>query len=159
MARELATLLNVPSLDLDDLIEVQEGMSIPEIFDAMGEGYFREAESRCLRQSIAGGNDFVMATGGGAPCFYDGIRVMLESGTVIFMDVPISELANRIQEQGSGSRPLFTPLNPADIEKTLEQILFDRISFYSKAHVTAGPATRAVDLNNWLSALRTKKPQ
>ena len=49
VGRKLASLLAVPCLDTDTLIEEQEKMTIREIFTRMGQAYFRDAETRAVR--------------------------------------------------------------------------------------------------------------
>ena len=49
----LARQMNVRYIDLDELIEAQQGMSIVEIFDEMGEKRFRELEVEALGEVAA----------------------------------------------------------------------------------------------------------
>ena len=56
LGRELA--------DTDQLIEAREGCTIPELFVARGEEYFRERE-REVAWELAGREDLVIACGGG----------------------------------------------------------------------------------------------
>ena len=52
-------------LDADTEIEKAAGMTIPEIFAAHGEPYFRAGETRVIARLLDGGPQ-VLATGGGA---------------------------------------------------------------------------------------------
>ena len=48
LGKALAKRLELPLVDMDDLIVEREGMTIPEIFDQKGESYFRKVESRLV---------------------------------------------------------------------------------------------------------------
>ena len=48
LGKALAKRLELPLVDMDDLIVEREGMTIPEIFDQKGEPYFRKVESRLV---------------------------------------------------------------------------------------------------------------
>ena len=65
IGRRLASRLNVPFVDADTEIEKAAGMSIPEIFSAHGEPYFRAGETRVIARLLESGPQ-VLATGGGA---------------------------------------------------------------------------------------------
>ncbi|MFM8739263.1 MAG: shikimate kinase, partial [Cytophagales bacterium] len=84
LGKQLAERLNIRFVDLDTEIEKSEGESIALIFKRFGEDHFRKAESTQLQKWANLNEDFVMATGGGAPCFFDNMEVMNQSGTTIF---------------------------------------------------------------------------
>src|SRR5690349_71191 len=97
IGKQLAAALLLPFVDLDHEIERKELKSIAEIFSEKGENYFRHTESQMLQQWAGSARDFVMATGGGAPCFFNGLEIINNSGISVFLDVPVSELLRRIQ--------------------------------------------------------------
>ena len=65
VGRQLAKLLGMGFLDLDELIEKSQGKTINEIFSADGEAAFREMEARML-ESLQSIRSHVVAVGGGA---------------------------------------------------------------------------------------------
>src|SRR6202166_5012522 len=66
IGRRLAARLRLPFLDADSEIELAHaGMTIPEIFAAYGEPYFRDGEARVIARLLDNG-PAVLATGGGA---------------------------------------------------------------------------------------------
>lgn len=67
--RQLSKKLQMPFFDLDLLIEEREGKGITEIFAEMGEEYFRMLEKDVLYLVTESHETFVMACGGGTPCF------------------------------------------------------------------------------------------
>src|SRR5258708_25113313 len=86
LGKQVAEKLNLPFIDLDLEIEKLEGKTVQEIFAKRKENYFRELESRTLKNFCSGKSDFVMATGGGAPGFFDNMDVMNNSGKTVFLD-------------------------------------------------------------------------
>ncbi len=131
LGRKLADRLAVPFIDLDEAVERKEGRSIPQLFEQEGEPYFRQAEASVLREVAGNTPDFVMATGGGAPCFYDGISFMNEVGTTVFLNVPVTELLTRLNQEGATSRPLF--FGTANLEDSVKRLRHDRMKFYEQA--------------------------
>lgn len=135
VGKELAEVLGMPFLDLDSEIEKEEGKSIPELFDARGEIYFRKLENRVLKQLLASKDNFVLATGGGTPCYGDSISAMLEAEntTTIYLRTPISVLSERLFDQRA-SRPLIAHLDTKDgLSEFIGIHLFERSHFYNQA--------------------------
>lgn len=138
LGRRLAKELGYQFVDLDQLIVADQDMSIPEIFSKFGEVHFREAEKRLL-QALPANNSLLVATGGGAPCFFDNMDFILESGLSVFLDVPEEELAARIRAHAHDDRPLLSGLS--DLEAELRKKLGERRPFYSRAHLTLTPGS------------------
>lgn len=133
LGKKLARLLDYRFVDMDKLIEKDQHMTIHEIFTQKGEPYFREVESRILKNTIEN-RSVVIATGGGAPCFFDNMDFIKKSGISIFLDVHHVELAKRIQNHGKDDRPLLS--GAASLENELEQKYLQRLPFYSRADFT-----------------------
>jgi shikimate kinase len=133
IGKQLAENLNLIFIDLDLEIEKKEGKTIQKIFALKNENYFRELESKVLKDFCFAKRDFVMATGGGAPCFFDNMTLMNQSGKTIFLDVPASEIARRLQETNLTERPLFLKLSSEQLKDKIEWLRSQRINFYSQA--------------------------
>jgi shikimate kinase len=149
LGKKLARELLLQFVDLDAEIEKHSGKSIPEIFLQNGEDHFRRTESALLHQWASGQQDFIMATGGGTPCFYNGIDVINNSGFSIFLDVPLKDLLTRVGAKTN--RPLLA--NAEEREKTLLKLLETRLPFYKQAKVTLSHPT----LDRALEAIHFKK--
>lgn len=130
LGKKLAKLLSYRFVDLDKLIENSENMSIPEIFAEKGEPYFREIESKILKQTLPN-KRIVLASGGGAPCFFDNMDYIKSIGISIFLDVPADELANRIVNHGKDDRPMLSGVT--DLTKELQLKIDHRRTFYERA--------------------------
>ncbi|MCS6795601.1 MAG: shikimate kinase [Raineya sp.] len=133
LARQLAQKWNWGSLDLDEEIEKKYLRTIPEIFAEEGESQFRKIEADVLRQ-IPIESQKILATGGGTPCFHQNMEYMLSVGKVIFLDVPLNTILERILNQPT-QRPLFAGKSKEEVKIFLEKLYAERLPFYQKAHL------------------------
>ena len=134
LGKELAAHLEVDFVDLDAEIESFEGKSISEIFRQKGETDFRLLEARLLREWAGGNRDFVMATGGGAPCFFQGMETINQSGLSIFLDVAVPELIERVRK--NTERPLLVSQDEQQLREKLMAMREKRLHCYRQAQVT-----------------------
>ena len=134
LGNKLANHLGLKFLDLDHLIEAQEGKPIKDIFSVYGEEYFRNIEKQLLEESINSNDSVLLSTGGGAPCFFNNIEFMLKNGLVIFIDTPIEEIIRRLSKSTTEDRPLVAKFED-DIEKGITDKYNQRIQYYSRAHI------------------------
>jgi shikimate kinase len=136
LGRKLATELQLQFVDLDKEIEKTEGKQIREIFAEKKEDYFRKLEAAELRKWCSKSEDFVMATGGGAPCFFDNIDVINQSGKSIFLDVPASEIVRRMSLGPIEKRPLLAAGGKDGLKDSIEFLRTNRLSYYKQASIT-----------------------
>lgn len=141
IGKALATKLDLPFLDLDDLVEAKNQMSIPELFAAFGEQGFRELEKQTL-QEAAIANDAIIATGGGAPCFFDNMEWMNKNGITVFIDTPVKVLADRLIN-ARVERPLLKGKSYEELMVFIDAKLEERRPFYNQAQIIL----KGVDLN------------
>jgi shikimate kinase len=143
LGKQLADELDLPFIDLDEEIVRHEGKTIPEVFANEGETYFRTIESELLKSLAGSAQDFVMATGGGAPCFYDGIQVINANGISIFLDVPIDELLERVSNKKG--RPLFDASTALELREKISLLMQTRRPVYVQATITTvQPTLRSI---------------
>jgi shikimate kinase len=147
LGKQLAEHLLLEFVDLDLKIEERERKSIPDIFVQQGEPYFRQTESDLLHEWAASAKSFVMATGGGAPCFHQGIDVINQTGISIFLDEPIETLVRRTEKKTG--RPLLQTSDEEELRNKLMSIRQNRLSVYRKASI----ALQQPDLGTILKAL------
>ena len=74
-AKKISASFNLPSIDSDDFIELKYKMTISQLFELIGEKGFRELEHKSLIK-ILKQDDYVLATGGGLPCFYNNLQLI-----------------------------------------------------------------------------------
>jgi shikimate kinase len=150
LGKKLARQLGYRFVDLDKQIESDQGMDIPSLFSQKGEAYFREVESRVLKQ-IMPNDRLVVASGGGAPCFFDNMDFIKNSGISIFLDVSASELAKRISNHGKDDRPILSGV--VSLQDELSKRIEDRRPYYSRADITITGATDVGELIEAISPL------
>ncbi len=136
LGKQLAEKLSIAFFDLDTEIEKSVGLPVKSIFKRYGESFFRKEESECLQKLTESHIDFVIATGGGTPVFFDTMAYMNKNGLTIFLDVPATEIANRILKTALEERPLFAGVHPEELKDQIEFLRSQRIPFYRQAHVS-----------------------
>lgn len=126
--KALATRLGCAFVDLDKTIETKEGMSIPEIFTAKGEAYFREKEREAVRE-VAQRKGAVIATGGGAVKDEENFAALKERGVIICLTADIDTILARTERRGE--RPMLD--GQEDRRKGIEELLESRQAMYARA--------------------------
>lgn len=143
LGKALAGALTLPFIDLDVEIERTAGVSITEIIDTKGELHFRKIESGVLKDLLEQNDTGVFALGGGTPVFYNHMDLLNAEGETIFLDVPVGELAKRLE--GDIKRPLIQ--NKEDVAEFVAKHMFERRAYYSQAkHRIAGPSISVEEL-------------
>ncbi len=129
--KKLASLLDWKFIDLDKHIEEFTGKSISEIFTGNGEDFFRETESRLLR-NLRTHTHTIIATGGGTPCYSDNMEFMLNSGLTIYLKMTPGQLKSRLSG-AQDERPLIKDIRPEDLQTYIEKKLDDRVKCYERS--------------------------
>ncbi|HEX2628350.1 MAG TPA: shikimate kinase [Chitinophagaceae bacterium] len=133
-ARLLSQKLNIPFFDLDEQVVSQEGKAINEIFAEKGEEYFRLLEKDTLHIITESHESFVMATGGGTPCYFNNVEYMNQSGTTVWINTPLETLYTRLLKQRS-ARPLLKDLADDQLKGFIIKKYSDRKIYYEQADV------------------------
>ena len=85
IGRIIAQKLNRELIDTDLLIEKDQDMTIPQIFHQFGENYFRDVETRIIKEAAAK-TGTVISTGGGAVLRGENVEALKLSGRIFFID-------------------------------------------------------------------------
>ena len=148
VARALAQRLDWQAIDIDELIEKRERLSVREIFAVHGEPYFRASERAVLLDQIPP-RHAVVATGGGT--FVDPLNraAINHDGVSVWLDVPLDRVIARMP--ADGRRPL------ASDRLEFERLYHTRRNAYQHAHVRFDAGRASVDalveqLVDWLEA-------
>lgn len=126
---------------MDELISRKLAQPITDVFKEKGELFFREKEKETLHEIIRehGSKDMVIvATGGGAPCYADNMRLMLENGIVIYLQATVALLTERLKY--ITDRPLLAE-EYESLPEILQKQLNDRKDIYQQAHYKIDIAT------------------
>jgi shikimate kinase len=146
VGRALARRLDWKFLDIDELIERQEHMTVAEIFARHGEPYFRAAERAVVTDQLQA-RHVVVATGGGTFVDPQNRAAIRGDGVSVWLDAPLDRVIARIP--ADGRRPLAG--DRADLERLFE----GRRLAYEQAHVRLDAGRAGVDalveqLVDWL---------
>lgn len=127
VGRQLAGDMGTSFQDMDHLIEEYTGMAISDIFDQKGEKYFRELETRILKDVIRG-TDKIIAAGGGAVLNPENATIMKKNAVVVALTAKADTLWERLKD--STDRPLLRGENP---KERLQQLYEQRKGLYQDA--------------------------
>src|ERR1044071_8767489 len=98
IARALARRLDVPVIDLDDVITARHGRTPAQLITEEGEPAFREIESNTLRETLESIPVGVIALGGGAWIEETNRELIDQHGCLsIWLDVPFALCWGRIK--------------------------------------------------------------
>jgi shikimate kinase len=139
LGRVLARMLDYSFIDLDHYIEQQERTTIPEIFAQKGEEAFRELERLAIHETANKGQT-VVATGGGAPCFFDNMAFMNQHGITVYLHITPENLTRRLASAKT-HRPLLADKTDAELYAFIQNKLAERKPYYQKAAIVADTDT------------------
>ena len=127
IGKKLARKLKYAFVDIDKIIENQEGESISSIFKNKGEDYFRKLEKQQTLKELKKDKS-VISLGGGA-FLNSSIRQCSKKHSISFwLDVPIETLLKRLKK--SKNRPV---LGKEKTDGSIKKIYYIRKKFYNKA--------------------------
>jgi shikimate kinase len=133
LGRRLSEYMNLQFVDMDFYIEERNCKSIPRIFAEEGEEGFRKKERKALEE-LSEFTDLVIATGGGAPCFFDNMDLMNQTGITIYLNIDPKILAERLMRSKT-ERPLIKGKSKEELISFIDETLKKRDSYYSLAQV------------------------
>lgn len=131
----LSEKLGIRLFDLDEQVTEHAGKPIPEIFAAEGEEQFRLMEKELLYIITESHESFVMACGGGSPCYFNNIEYMNKSGTTVWINTPLDTLFQRLVGEKE-KRPLIKQLSDEQLKGFIAKKFSDRKIYYEQATVT-----------------------
>ena len=134
--------LGRPFVDTDDVVEATLGLSVPEIFAALGEPGFREHERRAVADVCASPVPLVIACGGGAVLDPENRARLRDTSLVVWLRAGPAALAERVADEVA-NRPL---LRERGASATLARLDVLRAPAYeAAAHVIVDTEGRSVD--------------
>ena len=104
VARHLQKRLKMNLAEMDERIEKEQGMTIPEIFEKYGESRFRDLESELILTIGKEGNTIV-SCGGGVVVRPENIDYMKKNGRVFYLKTSPETVYNRVKD--STNRPIL----------------------------------------------------
>ncbi len=122
IGEKIAKKLSMDFVDMDEMIEVNEGKSIAEIFKN-GEDYFRSLETDCAKV-LGSRESSVISTGGGIVKKKENIDYLKKNSIIIFINRHPDSIVNDVDIQ---KRPLLK-----DGVQIIYKLYDERIDLYKK---------------------------
>jgi len=102
---KLASIRDVPFIEVDQHIEKAAGLSLGEIFELHGESYYRRLEREVLSRLLSDGAPMVVATGGSIVNHRENYSLLRAHARTVWLRAKAEDHWNRVIQQGD-ERPM-----------------------------------------------------
>lgn len=127
---EIARISGRRWLDTDDVITEKYG-KISDIFEFYGEEYFRNIETKTIKD-VSRADNMVISTGGGAVLREENVNLLKSGGCVIvYLKAEANTLLKRISPDDE-SRPLLSKKSEGAMRERIEELMAVRASVYER---------------------------
>ncbi|MDR3112071.1 MAG: shikimate kinase [Elusimicrobiota bacterium] len=120
----IADKLKFQFIDTDSLVESKVKLSIGEIFENLGEKFFRELESEIIKD-MSQKDRLVISCGGGAVLDFQNIKNLHKNGVIINLKATSETIFERLKDDNT--RPLLKCQNP--LEKIKELLSVRKLAY------------------------------
>ena len=144
LGRKLAHIMKLNFIDLDQFIEKKTNKTIPYIFRTEGEDAFREMEMESLKEITTTQDNFILATGGGTPLFYQNMDYMNKQGKTVYLKVENKVLVERLKN-AKKNRPILTEVPNSELPDFVKKEIKEREKYYNQAKVIIDTFAVSVD--------------
>ena len=127
VSRHMASKHGFEIIEMDELIEKQEGMSILQIFKEKGETYFRDLETKLLLE-IQESAGKIVSCGGGVILREENVREMKRKGSIVWLTANPETILGRVKH--NDNRPLLQGKKNVD---AIQELLASRYPRYEAA--------------------------
>jgi shikimate kinase len=127
----LSEKLDVPFYDTDSMVTEITGLPINEIFQKMGEKYFRFIECAVIKRVVNYREPSVIALGGGALISQKNQEIIKGKGIVVYLRCSLDKLEQRLKNQTD--RPLISGSTRIIRHKMIKSLLSERLEGYNRA--------------------------
>ena len=117
----LAKKMNYEYYDADRYLERKENVKISTLFSEKGEEYFRNLETKYLKE-LSQKNGIIISTGGGAVKREKNMQILGEKGIIVFLNRKIEDIAKENHE----ARPLLQNID------NIYKLYDERIELYNR---------------------------
>lgn len=133
---ELSKKLKIPAIDLDQIIEKNQNLSVQKIFETKGELFFRKLENQLFTELILSNEQMIISTGGGTPCYFNNHLLLKNDGVIsIYLKASIETLFSRLKNNVK-NRPLLSNFDEIEAKEFIAKHLFERNYYYNQASKT-----------------------
>ncbi len=135
IGKKLAQMTGKTFVDMDEEIEKNADMSIPDIFEKYGEPHFRDLESRAA-ESLGKESSLIIATGGGVILRENNMDALTQNGRIVLLKKDIDKLA-------TDGRPLSTDMYALKKMQETRGPLYEKYGEFSLDVTPRGPDENA----------------
>ena len=104
VSRHMSRALNVPKIEMDEVLAERAGNPITQIFAEDGEEAFRQMETALLRE-IGAGEPALVSCGGGVVLRPENVEIMKTTGTILMLSATPQTIFQRVRH--STKRPIL----------------------------------------------------
>ena len=133
LGKLLAKKMGLEFIDLDWYIENRFRTTVSQLFATRGEEGFRTIERNMLHE-VAEFENVLIASGGGAPCFFDNMDYMNTQATTIYLK-STPEILRVHLRMSKQQRPLIAQKNDEELDAFIRESLNKREPYYSQAKI------------------------
>jgi shikimate kinase len=145
----LAKRLGYDFLDVDDVVEENEGVTIPEIFAKHGEDHFRDLEKKILGDISRDKKSVVVALGGGTLTRKENRELVKNGGVLVYLRAAPEVILERVGSGGIDRPMLLAPdgnkLSGKDLERRIISLLKEREKQYLEARIVIETSGKTVN--------------
>ena len=133
IAKKIANKLDLDFLDLHQLIEKEEKISIPKILISKGDVIFRKTENNYLKNLIENKTKFVLSLEEGTPCYSNNINLITRKNIVsVYLEYSINNLADILFK----NPPIILRNFSKDkLKEYIAKHIFERNLYYKKSKI------------------------
>jgi XRE family transcriptional regulator, aerobic/anaerobic benzoate catabolism transcriptional regulator len=136
-----ASRLGMSFVEVDARIVARTGMSLSEIFEMQGAGYFRRLEREELERIVAEGKPAIVATSGGLVTDHDAFELLRREAVTVWLRARPEDHFQRVVDQGD-ARPMASR---PDAMGELEAILRARRALYERSRHVIDTSALGID--------------
>ena len=145
LGKKLANKLGYTFYDLDKAFEHKYKTSVDLFFLKYGEEVFRKLEHELLVSTFSFENT-IISTGGGTPCFFDGMNLINQHGTSVYIRLSPEAIYHRLTA-AKKRRPLVDKKSEDDLRQFINQKMKEREHYYNQANIIiSGISPKADDI-------------
>lgn len=141
IGERLAESLGVELVELDRRIEIEGGLSLPEVFSLHGEDYYRRLELEALRRFLAEDRPAVLAVGGGIVTNPPAMDLLLERTVTVWLRASAEDHWHRVVRQGDPRPMAGRPAAQAE----LRRLVSEREPLYRRAEIRVDTSKLGLD--------------
>lgn len=145
----LAKKLGYHFVDIDNIIEENEGIPIPEIFAKHGEKHFRNLEKGMLVEIYKEKKNIVVALGGGTLTRMENRELVRNGGVLVYLKADPKVIIERVKD-GKINRPMLlapdgSKLSKRELSHRIASLLKEREEHYLEASIVIDTSGKSIN--------------